>query len=640
MRIPNINIVNNDATPAATCGSGLTLKLPKPSPIVAIKKISANGLQRLLASFPVSSVKQTAKKLLHIVKKINRSSLPTPSRMKMNAILEPLLQQTLLALESQYVGTDNTFPTLTNVKAMMLVGTLLIEEMSFAYKTVVKECTNNHCYRTEEQDVLAPAVFYAIYWLSKLIYFASLLYKPAPSATWRDLHAVFAFAQYKQWHEMQMGVCLGPKVEYVEFALKDVYIQALLFAMADPTRMQPREMRPLYRVLPYWAKGIELTTRGGGNTLATFFAIDLGADLPPRHITLIKNRSVKNILVLDTGSIIQILVQILLERHVDLQSPDGCRMLTLHPLNDLPDVTIRRMIKTWGMVPKRSFTRTHMNMELPLVVGLDAICVFLENRTKQQDSPESEDLSASITTPIHDVWKNEENIYMPYRPNLVTTPGTRNFNTPTNELRLALDVSGDNVITPVDGGNVIMQKDNAPAPAIWVNEKSPVCSSDSWADSAVTDNTTTTRAINESIGGFCIDWSRANMPGVKIGGLIGVVTLSQLKFCAIAAVRWIHIHKGMRVGIQVISHQMKLVDIVPKHLREEQKPTRCLCSTNVTTTELPASLNLITPPFVLRMGADGENDIVVYDEGAERLGRLITVVESNSTFTWFRFEWH
>ena len=78
--------------------------------------------------------------------------------------------------------------------------------------------------------------------------------------------------------------------------------------------------------------------------------------------------------------------------------------------------------------------------------------------------------------------------------------------------------------------------------------------------------------MNESSGGYCIDWPIEQSLKIRVGELIGIQSNSQAVDFGLAITRWIKCLPDNRilVGLEIISHtsnctKVRLDKVVPKH---------------------------------------------------------------------------
>jgi len=144
------------------------------------------------------------------------------------------------------------------------------------------------------------------------------------------------------------------------------------------------------------------------------------------------------------------------------------------------------------------------------------------------------------------------------------------------------------------------------------------------------------KTVNESAGGYCINWQGLNAPKIKIGEVIGIQSASNSHQFSIGISRWMKNvpGQGLLLGMQVIASASRA--ILVHHLEGVQisdRPCKGLLLPEVRSSGQPATLILPTLPF--RSGS-----LVMINDGREErkatLGRLL---ESTGAFAHFEFRY-
>jgi hypothetical protein len=147
-------------------------------------------------------------------------------------------------------------------------------------------------------------------------------------------------------------------------------------------------------------------------------------------------------------------------------------------------------------------------------------------------------------------------------------------------------------------------------------------------------NTYRCRTVNESSGGYCMDWQGQEVPEVKIGELIGIQSTIASNQFGIGAVRWIkhEASEKLRLGMEIIAPDAVAVELCPDGAEDYQTS----CRQSLLLPEIKAkgaSSSVIVPTLAFHSG-----DLLLLKDGDDeyriQLGQLI---ESTAAFARYRF---
>jgi hypothetical protein len=195
-------------------------------------------------------------------------------------------------------------------------------------------------------------------------------YAPTPAGVWAEMHTLFMFA-------VEQGI----QDEAVpgqdqQSSVNLAYKQALLLALLDPYRLMQGEVNKVLDYLSSFGGHAHLQPLMQTSNTSGFFLVRLDSDKPPRalaHDTTVTDA--RTDILLNTIELARLLHQQIqrLETGVDpkaLLLPASAREFGFPNL-------LRRMLKHWGIAPKRIFTRIQNNARMNICAGIHAIHYFL-----------------------------------------------------------------------------------------------------------------------------------------------------------------------------------------------------------------------------------------------------------------------
>lgn len=582
------------------------LNLSVPEPLSPAQEVvpRPKDVEEWITELPVVSVTKTAKLLHKLIKKLNRMKIdPSTRLMLMTPLIQPI-DQNARALEKHYI--DAVLPLPVKLKHSAFIRTQFAEELSYSYKLIIQNLIPDFSSQFERK-LLAIAIFHALHRLSEIIYTKTLTYESPPNLVWNELHTLFKFAEINNFITMNIRASLGPNGEEVECTIKDLYLRILIFAIANPTRLRQRDICAVYLSIMRWTKTIRMRSIIEFTPSDMCFIVQTHGDYSPQHSTLISRQLQEPAIELDTG----FLVQVLQDLH-DSMPMEISGIVRGDKRDALTRSTLRQLIQSLGSTPQRHFTRTRLNFELPLAIGLNAIYELLTGHSISQWESTAFTIERSLDNvdiPNLDQGSDFKSLNMSDTLNIscnseLTLVEDENFD--AIQLR-SVNLSHTNY-------NSLIEKSKTSVPV----SHSPYI---------------TLTTLNESVGGYCVDWGNKT-PGAKIGELVGIQVPDHTDTCTLAVVRWIHdaSKHGIQVGLQVLAYNVKAVII--NNIAGNSNPIYCLLISEFKAANLPASL--IAPPLALR--TDNLNTtLLLKQEKIERKIRLVELLEASGAFARFSF---
>jgi len=316
----------------------LGLRLPQQSPPTREIMTRPKDMEAWIAQLPVASATETARQLLRTLQGLNRTLLPPLSRFQLAELLAKPIGYVIGTLENRYL--DVLFPLSEKTKLTAFVCTRLSEELAFAYKRTVHDLAMGKI-GSQERKLLVLALFRSVRHLADVVYQSALVYQLPPAFLWRELHSLFTFAETQQWAATRIKVHIGAEGADRVTTLRDLYLQALLFAMATPIRLRQREIRTLYHTLPQWTGSVRCGAWANPGPSETRFVVQMKQDQPPQHSVFVSGPVERPALELDTGPLIQ-----LLRERFDRLPPESGALVGNSQPDELSKATLRCLIQS------------------------------------------------------------------------------------------------------------------------------------------------------------------------------------------------------------------------------------------------------------------------------------------------------
>ena len=558
-------------------------------------------LKAWIEGLPWANVGQVSKQVYKGLIEFNRSRVPRKECITIVELFRKPAAYVTRSLEKHFIDTG--FPLSKRNRKIANLTHALNSELAIAYKIVIKQLLHASRLDKAEKKLLVVAIHHAIFYLSKVIIQSALIYEIVPSRVWHEIHSLFDYAERHDLEQISINDD-GLGQEESQTTIADVYKQILLFSLASPSRLRQREIQQLYLLLRQWGQYAKLQQTPQKINLNNQFLILLDKDSPPIHLSLAKSHAVlpdDNQLILDTTELLSKVVE----------QPDAGQdgQLTTEMMSNR---LLRRFIQPWSSAPQRKFVRTRLNFELNVAVGLKTIHSLLG----VDDSLENE-VADNLREDVD--WLNQQ------RTNDGSMDGAPQDNRQTAAFTLTpIDQSLDVRRSDFEdfGPNSHSRREPKPVVPVWGRLNEP-------ADSIV--ETYKFRTINESAGGYCLDWQGGEPPPIKVGELIGIQSTSISCQYGVAAIRWIQTQSGhgLRAGVEMLAP-----NVLPVEVGRNGEHQICLLLPETGNVEQKSS-SLITPPHAFQSNAD----LMIDEKGGRRPIKLSRMLESTGAFSRYQFNY-
>jgi hypothetical protein len=320
-------------------------------------------------------------------------------------------------------------------------------------------------------------------------------------------------------------------------------------------------------------------------------------DLAPTHGAKQEESETKYLLKLDAAQLISQLRSQFAENEEDKTQLWG--------VNKLDKALVRQLIQLWSKAQKRAFVRTRLNFELHIAVGLRSIHKLI---TLGSDVPSLEEKNIDDGTWIETTFAEGNN------PKIST-----HFS-----------------LSPLDAGSYNPRRgdfedfgpnsrdfDAIEQPSqIWENETAKPAEP----------TTNILKTLNESAGGYCLDWKGTHIPKIQVGELIGVQSAMSANQFGVGMVRWMRRspEENLQVGVQMVAPNAVAVNARLKSNKSDESQ-ECLLLPEVGTSGQPTSF--ICPSYPFKLG-----DLLVVNEGENlREIKLTRLMEASGAVSQFQF---
>lgn len=326
--------------------------------------LNVRAVSSWLDALPIANIGESARQVYQFLVDINGAPLEVSERLKIMQALTKVVSHITDALRKHYIGQSVSLNE--KQRKIAALAQAMQSEMAIGYKTVVEDMLGEGHQRYNAQ-VLVPALYYAIHYLSLVLLRCYQLYSQQPARLWKELHALYHFAEQNGLHR-QTAIS-----DYNELTVESAYLRIVLTACANPYQLRQREIEQLFDAAATLASEALLQPYRAGKDL---FFLDLDSDIGPQSSALTQQtpgphcRSVQ-------------LDAVLARVQDDLRSTSGLMLgVAKNPVQQLGATLLRHLVRAYGNMASRSFSRTPANGTIRIAIGLSASHYLLSGETQ------------------------------------------------------------------------------------------------------------------------------------------------------------------------------------------------------------------------------------------------------------------
>ncbi len=559
------------------------LTLPDMQPPSGPVETRGKEVQQWLASLPLADSLATSQQLFNNLFALNRMSLDAKARLELMELYHRPVSIVTDSLQNAF--NQVSLPLSAKKRQLAVFLRQLQMEMAYGYKFVVRDILSSNALWSKKA-ALPLVIERAIHYLGEVLLHSYHVYMPCPPGAWREIHALYRYAEQHGLHNEPVMGSLEDAAEKV--TINRSYLQAVLLGLCGPYQLPQNECIQVNGFLANWAEKASVSSELSIDSPVGCFLIDLTADLPamlfPRDIKL---KPAPYLRVLSAVELARIV-------HEDINrlqkgaSPQSLR-LGAECIDTACLDMLRRMIRFWGMAARRQFSRrTSRARFLSVCAGVNALHFFSDGQ--RPFSPPDE------KTP--ELPSDEDTLF----PSNVSVP----------------TAGTDDSVAMIDLDALIAE----PEPAFVMEA-----------------NTSMTQEVfrvsrwkirDESAGGLSLVWNEKAPTHVRVGDLLGLLDEDTTRWRA-AVARWLKSEDvtHVEVGVEMLAPSIKPVAVrsIPEGSNTPARAVQALVLPAVAALHQPATL-LVAPGF-----CQAGNDIYLLtgDEKPRRV-RVMRVLERSGAF--------
>lgn len=349
--------------------TALALSIPTKRVSAWMAETDPEHARAWLASLPLADSAETAREIYQALYTLNRQELDATRRFELMELYIAPVASVTSSLESYFVRA--ALPLTPKKRQLAEFIRQLHMEMAYGYKGCLQDLEKQRR-RWGKKSLRAQALVRALHYLGEVLLHSYQVYMPYPPEVWREIHAIY---QYAAGHDLAQEVLDTPAPVATKTTLSHEYLRILLLGLNNPYQLPQGECRQVQRFLYQWSAKAEPKDTLTAAPSAGYFLIDPATDSPPipfpRDVTFQPGQGLR---LLDAVELLRS-IQFFIQR---LQQGDSARVLSLG-IDCLDSVCLdmlQRMMRSWGQLPRRQYSRIQRSGPAFVCAGIPALHFF------------------------------------------------------------------------------------------------------------------------------------------------------------------------------------------------------------------------------------------------------------------------
>ncbi len=340
--------------------------------------IQPRKLKKWLADLPQANMGEMTRQIFGAIRELNRKKIPAKHRLEIMEMMRVPSRGIFDNLKKYFI--NRTFPLPEKSKKIVNLNQALLQEMALGYKIIIQHAASKS--ESVDAKIQTIAMARAIQYQSELFLRASEIYATVPANIWLDSHQIFAYAVDLKLHRNTIDDNETPNKNTT---IEDIYKQMLLFSLSRPTAMRQSDSERVYNKLYNWVAQTNLNDKVQENQINRFFCARIDEDQTPSYLNQQDCDSDNRIFTLETAELVDNIRK-------EISSTTG-KQDSITVGEDLSTETLKTLAMSWGVMPKRRFSRAGKQGHIVAAISLAHAAKMIGN----SDLPESlESMSESF----------------------------------------------------------------------------------------------------------------------------------------------------------------------------------------------------------------------------------------------------
>ena len=539
------------------------------------QSFNTNGevVRAWINDLPLTNTVKNLELIAEALEEINQLDLPVQNRLEvLESFVTPVMCVTG-ALKTLYLGKPLPLEDINLGRATRVLD--LFNQMATGYRILISDLDA----MVKPGSFLATAIHRALRYLCEILLNNFQIYVQYPDGLWLAIHTLYAQAEQRGITSRSVTDTTLPTPDHS--SIETIYKQILLLSLACPYRLRQNEMHHVYSALVKWVGSSHLYHINDAEARG-LFAINLSSDEPPIYCAIKEgNLTDGQWYILDTTEMADRMRAVLSEQSAATNGRPGTDNTG----------TMQRLMLTWGVMPKRRFSRYRQDSHIKLVVGLDSIHRMVAEPVNEQAGDDT-GMSEAIDDKqyLKDPTIEQETSFSTERP----ADGPGNF---TDNL-----LKGAYSVTTRTEQNI-----------------------ESW------------KMCDMSAGGYCLLWDSERASSARVGELVALSEGEEDSSSnwQLGVVRWMKFTEehGLELGIQMLSPGARAISaLIHKGKVSTGDKIAGILLPEIKALKQPATLLLPALPF--RTGCSSTID----DAGKTEKVQLTRQLENTGSFAQYHYK--
>lgn len=348
--------------------TGLSLSMPAKRVSAWMAETDPKYARAWLAALPLADSAESAREIYQALYTLNRQELDVARRFELMEMYSGPVATVTAALEPFFARA--ALPLTPKKRQLAEFIRQLHMEMAYGYKGCLQDLERQR--RWGKKPLWAHSLARAMHYLGEVLLHSYQVYMPYPSEVWREIHAIYRYAAE---HKLATEVVEGLTGAAAKTTLAHDYIRILLLGLSNPYQLPQNECRHVQRFLHHWGAKAALRNNLEVPHPAGHFLVDLTTDSPPVPFPRdVQFQPGQNLCLLDAVELLRT-IQFFIQR---LQQGDSARTLSLGVdcLDAVCLEMLQRMMRSWGLLPRRQYSRIQRSGPAFVCAGIPALHFF------------------------------------------------------------------------------------------------------------------------------------------------------------------------------------------------------------------------------------------------------------------------
>lgn len=349
--------------------TSLSLSLPTKRVSAWMAETDTKYARAWLASLPLADSAETARELYQALYTLNRQDLDVGQRFELVELYNAPVASVTTALESYFIRA--ALPLTPKKRQLAEFIRQLHMEMAYGYKACLQELGRKRLL-WGKKSLRSQALVRSVYYLGEVLLHSYQVYMPYPSGVWRELHTIYHHAVENGLAEELVDTTLPVTAKTT---LTHEYIRVLLLGLSNPYQLPQGECRQIQRFLLQWGEKALIREKAESAQPTGYFLIDATTDSPP--VPFLSEAAFQpghGQRLLNTVELLRS-IYYFIQR---LQQGDSAHKLSvgIEGLDSVCLDILQRMVRSWGQLPRRQFSRIQRSGMAFVCAGIPAMHFF------------------------------------------------------------------------------------------------------------------------------------------------------------------------------------------------------------------------------------------------------------------------